>query len=162
MDWGAYRREKERLRRPSVVVRQDPVNWDSPSLDSYASLLQAGWAGMKQREKFRKVFPQKTCLGLNKYMQVEAMRGRLIELKNVEIEKRLGINFGSKEVQNAITSIQAGFRGVQARKSLKDPATSKFLTPEEKKLHQAATEIQARDLPYFIANKNVNPLVVLG
>ena len=95
------------------ILDKKEIDWDDQELELMATQLQAGYRGMRVREDVRE--------------QDEEER-RLLAIKGIQIEKRLGICFEDPAVVNAVTQIQAGFRGVLTRKNMKGNILTK--TPE--------------------------------
>ena len=81
------------------------IDWDDTILDDVATKVQAGYKGMKVREDMK--------IEEANDLKIAAKRGK-------EMEERLGISLNDPEVVNAATKIQAGFRGVRARRNLKN------------------------------------------
>ena len=110
--------DKSTLREKSVQTTNDQeikgeedsceIDWDDASCDDAATQIQAGFRGMIARE------------------QMEAEESKIkeeITKRGEAIEDNLGIDLADPEVIAATTKIEAGFRGYQARMTLKVPVT---------------------------------------
>ena len=84
------------------------IDWDDATCDEDATQIQAGFRGMVARERME--------------AEEREIKKEIAE-RGQAIEDHLGIDLADPEVIAATTKIQAGFRGYQARMSLKVPMT---------------------------------------
>ena len=77
-----------------------------PLLNEETTSIQEGYRGMKAREQMAKEEDEEI---------------KKMEQKSRDIEDRLGISLDDPKVVEAATKIQAGFRGAQTRRNLKNP-----------------------------------------
>ena len=98
------RKERVLSARPGAVDEESRINWSSSELESVATLLQAGYRGMKVRAEMK---------------EQDELEIKAIAQKGKQMEKRLGIDLEDPSVIRSATLIQAGFRGALTRRNLK-------------------------------------------
>ena len=98
---------------PEIEDKNDvDIDFSDPDLEQAATKIQAGFRGLKARQEVKKMKGEEEFVQITEQEQAD--------LKNeLESEPNIDIDLTDPDVEQAATKIQAGFRGIKARKEVK-------------------------------------------